>query len=139
MNVYHTFKRISQKLAIKIHKTFDPAEKVDPTDFEQETVAICRNLISREDSELLISPVSGKRYIKNPSSQIFFIIQDGMVDIINHTYSYNVRISLKAYQRLIKAFDHQVEMRRQAMEDEIRSNVKHSLKTIFTKLSHEQI
>lgn len=139
MKVYHTFKRISQKLAIKIHKTFDPAEKVEPTDFEQETVAICRNLIAREDSELLISPVSGKRYIKNPSSQIFFIIQDGMVDIINHTYSYNVRISLKAYQRLIKAFDHQVEMRRQAMEDEIRSNVKHSLKTIFTKLSHEQI
>ncbi len=139
MNLLHTSKRLTQKLAIKIQRAMNPADHVAPTDFEQETVAICRQLISREDSELLISPVSGKRYIKNPTSQIFFIIQDGMVDIINHTYSYNVRISLKAYERLVKAFDMQVEERRQAMEAEIRANVKHSLKSIFSKLSHEQI
>ena len=139
MKPLHTFKRLTQKLAIKIQRSLNPADQIAPTDFEQETVAICRQLISREDSELLISPVSGKRYIKNPTSQIFFIIQDGMVDIINHTYSYNVRISLKAYERLVKAFDMQVEERRQAMEAEIRANVKHSLKSIFSKLSHEQV
>jgi hypothetical protein len=33
----------------------------------------------------------------------------------------------------------EVESRRQEMEDEIRSNVKHSLKTIFQTLSNEAI
>lgn len=139
MTVLHKFKRVSQKLAIKMHKAMNPAERFEPTDFEYETLAICRSLIKRQDSELLISPLSGKRFIKNSSSQIYFIIQDGMVDIINHTYSYNVKITLKAYQRLVKAFDMEVESRRQEMENEIRSNVKHSLKTIFQTLSNETV
>jgi hypothetical protein len=139
MSVYHSFKRVSQKLAIRMHKAMNPAERFEPTDFEAETIAICRSLIKRTDSELLISPLSGKRFIKNSDSQIYFIIQDGMVDIINHTYSYNVKITLKAYQRLVKAFDAEVEARRQSMEAEIRSNVKHSLKTIFQTLSNETI
>jgi len=139
MTILHKFKRVSQKLAIKMHKAMNPAERFEPTDFEYETLAICRSLIKRQDSELLISPLSGKRFIKNSSSQIYFIIQDGMVDIINHTYSYNVKITLKAYQRLVKAFDMEVESRRQEMENEIRSNVKHSLKTIFKTLSNETV
>ena len=139
MTVYHSFKRLSQKLAIRMHKAMDPAQHAQPTEFEFETLAICRSLINRSNSELLISPLSGKRFIKNSDSQIYFIIQDGMVDIINHTYSYNVKITLKAYQRLVKAFDMEVESRRQEMEDEIRSNVKHSLKTIFQTLSNEKI
>jgi len=139
MKVYHSFKRLSQRVAIRMHKAMNPAERFEPTDFESETIAICRSLINKEDSELLISPISGKRFIKNPTSQIYFIIQDGMVDIINHTYSYNVKITLKAYQRLVKAFDMEVEARRQEMEDEIRSNVKHSLKTIFKTLSNEKV
>lgn len=139
MTTFHKFKRVSQKLAIKMHKAMNPAERFEPTDFEAETLAICRSLINRQDSELLISPLSGKRFIKNVNSQIYFIIQDGMVDIINHTYSYNVKITLKAYQRLVKAFDMEVETRRQEMEDEIRSNVKHSLKTIFKTLSNETV
>jgi hypothetical protein len=139
MTVYHSFKRLSQKLAIRMHKAMDPTQHAQPTEFEFETLAICRSLINRSNSELLISPLSGKRFIKNSDSQIYFIIQDGMVDIINHTYSYNVKITLKAYQRLVKAFDMEVESRRQEMEDEIRSNVKHSLKTIFQTLSNETI
>lgn len=139
MKVYHSFKRLSQRVAIRMHKAMNPAERFEPTDFESETIAICRSLINKDDSELLISPISGKRFIKNPTSQIYFIIQDGMVDIINHTYSYNVKITLKAYQRLVKAFDMEVEARRQEMEDEIRSNVKHSLKTIFKTLSNEKV
>ena len=139
MTVYHSFKRVSQKLAIKIHRAMDPAQHTQPAEFESETIAICKSLINRSDSELLISPLSGKRFIKNSDSQIYFIIQDGMVDIINHTYSYNVKITLKAYQRLVKAFDMEVETRRQSMEAEIRSNVKHSLKTIFQTLSNETV
>jgi hypothetical protein len=139
MVVYHKFKRLSQLLAVKMYRSLNTSENSQSTDFECETLAICRSLIKRADSELLISPLSGKRFIKNANSQIYFIIQDGMVDIINHTYSYNVRITLKAYQRLVKTFDMEVEARRQLMEDEIRSNVKHSLKSIFKTLSNEKI
>lgn len=139
MEVYHKFKRLSQLLAVKMYRSLNTSENSQSTDFECETLAICRSLIKRADSELLISPLSGKRFIKNANSQIYFIIQDGMVDIINHTYSYNVKITSKAYQRLVKTFDMEVESRRQFMEDEIRSNVKHSLKSIFKTLSNEKI
>lgn len=139
MTAYHFFKRTSQRLAIKIHKALNPVKGFKATDFEAETIAISRSLIKKPDSELLISPLSGKRFIKNSQSQIYFIIQDDNVEIINHTYSYHVKISLNGYQRLSMAFDSEVESRRMIMENEIRSNVKHSLKSILKTLSNENI
>lgn len=139
MTVSHLFKRTSQRLAIKMHKALNPANSVKSLDYEAETIAISRSLIKRQDSELLISPLSGKRFIKNANLQIYFIIQNDVVEIINHTYSYHVKISLNGHQRLSKVFDSEVEARRMMMEDEIRSNVKHSLKSILKTLSNENI
>jgi adenine-specific DNA methylase len=139
MTVFHFFKRKSQRLAIKMHRALNPSKNSKAIDFEAETIAISRSLIKRQDSELLISPISGKRFIKNLHSQIYFIIQDDNVEIINHTYSYHVKISLNGYQRLARAFDSEVESRRIVMENDIRSNIKHSLKSILETLSNENI
>ena len=38
MTILHKFKRVSQKLAIKMHKAMNPAERFEPTDFEYETL-----------------------------------------------------------------------------------------------------
>ena len=39
----------------------------------------------------------------------------------------------------MKTFDIEIEKRREAMENEIRSNVKHSLSNIFKTIRHEKV
>jgi hypothetical protein len=45
----------------------------------------------------------------------------------------------KSHERLIRMFDMEVEIRRNIMESEIRSNIKHSLSNIYKNLVNEQI
>ena len=47
--------------------------------------------------------------------------------IVNHNYSYNIDIWGRPYEKLAHIFDHEVERRREKMEMEIKSNVKHLL------------
>jgi gas vesicle protein len=134
-NMIHKFKRYSQRLAIKIVKSFTPSHQM--SEYEREGINICRKLVAKRESTLLISPISGKRYIKSEDGQIFIVIEDLQITIVNHQYSYNIRISDKTYQKIRGFFDTEVERRREDMETEIRSNVKHSLYTIYKNLTNE--
>ena len=93
----------------------------------------------KESTVLLISPISGKRYIKSDDKNIFIIIEHSLMTIVNHSYSYTVDIYGKPFLRLAKLFDQEVEKRRQEMEQEIRSNVKHSLSNIYENLTSNKI
>ena len=85
------------------------------------------------------SPISGKRYIESDDKQLFIIIEHDQITIVNHQYSYNINLWGKPMERLIKTFDIEIEKRREAMEIEIRSNVKHSLSNIFKTIRHEKV
>jgi hypothetical protein len=137
----HSLKRSTQRVGIKVTKLFNPELTTNVrAGHHAETVGICKQLIKREDTVLLISPISGKKYIKSEKFQLFIILFNNRVMIVNHTYSYTVDLEDKAYERLIRIFDTEVEKRREDMEIEIRNNVKHSLSTIYTKvLANEQI
>jgi hypothetical protein len=134
----HKIKRLFQKLALKIYKLSNQ-QNIPKNEYESECVAICKNLILKEHTSLLISPISGKRYIKSDDNQIFIIIEPKQLTIVNHQYSYNIDIWGKPFDRISKIFDIEVEKRREKMEIEIRSNVKHSLINIYNNLTHEQI
>lgn len=88
---------------------------------------------------MLMSPISGKRYIESDDKQLFIIIEHNQITIVNHQYSYNINLWGKPMERLTKMFDIEVEKRREAMENEIRSNVKHSLSNIFKTIRREQV
>ena len=136
----HVIKRLFQKLAIKVYSMANQNKNSIPkNEYETECVAICKNLISKRDTSLLISPISGKRYIKSDDNQIFIIIEPKQLTIVNHQYSYNIDIWGKPFERISKMFDIEVEKRREKMENEIRSNVKHSLTNIYKNLTYEQI
>ena len=107
--------------------------------FNVESFAICKRLISKRETTLLISPISGKRYIKSDDNQLFIIIEGHQLTIVNHQYSYNIDIAGKAYERISQIFDAEVEKRREKMEAEIRSNVKHSLSNIYKNLLSEEV
>lgn len=134
----HKIKRLFQILALKIYRISNQ-QPIPKNEYESECVAICKNLILKEHTSLLISPISGKRYIKSDDNQIFIIIEPKQLTIVNHQYSYNIDIWGKPFERISKIFDIEVEKRREKMELEIRSNVKHSLINIYNNLTHEQI
>ena len=134
----HTFKRFSQKVAIRVLKMLDPSKYLAPkNEYEAETISICKRLASAEGSTLLMSPISGKRYIRSKDNQIHVIIEGHLVTIVNHSYSYVIPMEGKSHERLIRMFDMEVEAQRDVMEDEIRANIKHSLSTIYKSLVNE--
>lgn len=139
MPILHNFKRFFQKITLKILRLSDPQPNEQKGEFESETLSICKKLINNTNSKLLISPISGKRYIKNDEKQIFIILELRRITIVNHTYSYNIDILTKPYNNLVRFFDNEVEKRRQKMEEEIRSNVKHSLVNIYNNIINEKV
>ena len=134
----HKFKRFSQKVAIRVLKMLDPSKYMAPkNEYETETIAICKRLASAEGSTLLMSPISGKRYIRSKDNQVHVIIEGHLVTIVNHSYSYVIPMEGKSHERLIRMFDMEVEAQRDVMEGEIRANIKHSLSTIYKSLVNE--
>ena len=136
----HKFRRAIQKMALFLNRLgsrYPNHEKI--SDYERESLAICAKLIHDEENVLLLSPISGKRYIKSDKAQVFVIIENGLITIVNHQYSYNIDLWGKAMERIIRLFDVEVEKRRTQMENEIRSNVKHSLSNIYKSLVHEKV
>jgi hypothetical protein len=136
----HRFKRFTQRVAIAILRMADPSKYEAPkNEYEVEALAICKRLSARKTSTLLMSPISGKRYIRSKDNQIHVIIDGHLVTIVNHSYSYVIPMEGKSHERLIRMFDMEVEARRNVMESEIRANIKHSLSNIYENLVNEQI
>ena len=125
--------RLLFKIYLNLKEIFDPTPPV--TEEEIITVEICKKLISDSESELTYAPISGKRFIKNESKHMFVVIEHHTINLINHVYSYSVYLSKNSdYNEIVVSFDKILEDKRQCLEDEIRSNIQHSLQTILKKL-----
>ena len=133
MNLHlHKFKRLIQKWYISIVRLSTPP--MEKSEYERDCIAICKKLISKEDTVLLLTPISNKRYIRNEELQIFVILEGHNVKVINHVYSYTVFLEQKPWENIVVAFDNEVEKRREAFEKEIMSNIKHSLQNILQNI-----
>jgi hypothetical protein len=118
---------------LNLKERFDPTPPIPEE--ERITVEICKKLISDPDSELTYAPISAKRFIKNESKSMFVVIEHHTINLINHVYSYSVYLSKNSdYNEIIGGFDKILEKKRQSLEDEITSNIQHSLQTILKKL-----
>jgi hypothetical protein len=135
----HNFKRILQRISIKLIRLLDMEKQgINYSQYEMEAFHICKTLIKKPETVLLMSN-SGKKYIKSDDSEIFIIITNDDITIINHSYSYNISLKGKAYFRIINLFNDEIEKRRMDMENEIRSNIKHSLNMIYKSLKDENV
>lgn len=128
-------KKYFRQFYIKLYKWNTKMDYVLKSEYEPIAIKICRTAISFDSSTLLICPKTGKRYVKNDILKNYIIIQPHQIDIINHTYQYNVPVCFKTYNTVVNMFDGHVEERRQAMESEIRSNVNYSLESIYKNLN----
>lgn len=136
----HNFKRFSQKIGVKFLRTMDlDNHKNVKSQFENESISICHKLINDPESTLIMSPISGKRYIENKNHHIHITVEQNLLTITNHLYSYHVDIFGKAYSRIQKMFDSELNKRCNSYEEEIYSNIKHSLTNIYKNLNHELV
>jgi len=123
------------KLYLYLKNKFDPPKP--PKDEELFCVQICEKLIKLEDSKLYYSPLSHKRFIRNESKDMFIVLESLTINLINHVYSYNVYIETgNLYSEIITKFDEELERRRTLLEEEIKTNIKHSLKSILDRVSN---
>lgn len=128
-NLYHTFRRFVQRQTLKAIRYVQ--SDYEKSVYENDSISICKKLINQKDSILLLTPRSGKRYIKSESSDIFIILDNHRIKVINHIYAYDIHVTDKSWTKLMDYFDTEVEKRREEFEKQITSNIQSSLKKIL--------
>lgn len=106
-------------------------------DYESLSASICRKLMTREDTKFAIAPLSEKRYIINESLGMFIVLEPDMrtVELTNHVYHYTVKMSDKTFRSIANTFDTKVEGIRIKYEQEIHTQIQHSLHNVLQKLN----
>jgi len=134
------FKRLYKRFKVRLSKigrssamkTYEEVELHEKTAFK-----ICVKLISDKDSDFMIAPMSQKRFIINEKLNLFIIIDYGRVEITNHVFHYDVRLSNRDYERITYLYDTETEKRRMKTEITIKSNIKNTLEKVYDAISKE--
>jgi hypothetical protein len=131
------FKRIKVRWILWTKKTsLMKTYEEEVVSYERTCFKICLKLISNPNSEFMIAPMSQKRYIKNDIFQIFVMMDSHRVEITNHVFNYNVKLSERDWQRLTYIFDTETEKRRMESENEVNSRITHSLDIVLERISN---
>jgi hypothetical protein len=134
------FKRLYKRFKVRLSKigrssamkTYEEVELHEKTAFK-----ICVKLISDKNSDFMIAPMSQKRFIINEKLNLFIIIDYGRVEITNHVFHYDVRLSNRDYERITYLYDTETESRRVKTEMTIKSNIKNTLEKVYDAISKE--
>lgn len=136
--IFNFFKRLAIRRIVKSRNQFDYQ---DPGLLGDVHIckAICRKLITSEGSKFLIAPLSSQRYIKHSELGIFVILDDKKISVINHEYYYsNILMSNRDWDKLTNMYDTKVEKIRQELKNEMKSQIKYSLKGILDKVDNSK-
>ena len=87
----------------------------------------------------MIAPMSNKRYIKNTAFDMFVTMDHGRIEITNHVFNYNVKLSDRDWQRITFIFDTETEKRRSETEQDVSSQIKNSLQHVLEKLENHVV
>lgn len=137
MSIKHLIKRKIQKVVINSKRKIICDTSTVKNDNEDNIISICRNLIKNKSTELLICPISGKRYIINKKLETYIVISDRAIDLVNKKHLFNNTICLKSYDIILTIFNGHVEMRRKELEEKIFADVKQSLDTIREEIKQD--
>lgn len=112
-----------------------PQYEEKPSLYEKVSFKICLKCINHDESEFMIDPITDKRYINNDELGIFISLSDRRVDITNHVYHYNVKLTSRNWSRIIFIFDKETNKRRVDMENTVNSQIKNSLNDVYERIS----
>ena len=133
LRFYKRFKvylgKLNRSSAMKTHEEVELHEK---TAFK-----ICVKVISHKDSDFMIAPMSNKRYILNETLNLFIVIDYGRIEITNHVFHYDVKLTGRDFDRVIYLYDNETEKRRSNAEMEVKGNIKNSLQKVLEKIEQK--
>jgi hypothetical protein len=133
VNVVGYIPRLMFKVYLYLQDRFDPKPPI--AEEEKFCIEITKELIDRESSVLTLAPLSQKRFIKNDELGMFVMIDNRVINIINHIYSYTLVIEdSNSYEEILSNFDKKLDSIRISLEAEFRSNIQNSLKNILDSI-----
>lgn len=129
--IKHKLKRMYLKMYIWYKKNIlNPDMKdIELSENEKKALSIALIVLKNEKSVLSLCPITGKRYIRY--NDYFIVIDTNRIQLVNHVYGYDIFITGKQFYNLRIKFDNKLYNHFQEMENEILSNVKHSLDKIL--------
>lgn len=130
----YKLKRFYLKYYIKFKKHSVFKTPYQESGHEKICVAICRETINHADSKFSIAPIANKRYIVNKTLDIFIILEDSRIEITNHVYHYDVFLPEKQMTKLINHYDNKVDQLRLDYEEQIKSQIKNTLQSIYQEI-----
>lgn len=138
--VKHRIKRLFQKISIKSQRkmVFDVDKDRPESPYSTEAFSMCKYFITRADSVLTMS-TDGTKYIDNNVENVNIMIRKNLVEIVvNKTYIYDIVLKERVYQRVVRIFDNNLNMRRKVKDDAIINGVKYSLKNIYETIKNKE-
>jgi len=134
-----TFKKFYVKLRVKLRNMMvQPEHYVEEKKYTTMCVSVAKTLISLPDSELIYTPKSYKYYIKNDRLGIYMVINNDVLSVTNHSYSYEVKLTGKSTRILTNNFDYHLELRGQTFDLEMIKQIKESLSSVYQKLEVQE-
>lgn len=132
------FKRIKLKTYIWITKgsSLSQSQEDDISSYEKTCFRICLKTIKHKNTKFMIAPMSQKRYLENKDMDIFITISDGRIDLTNHVYHYDVKLTKRDWERITYVFDNETEKRRLKYEDIVNSQIRNSLDNVLQRISN---
>ena len=132
------FSRLKLKFYIWTKKPslMAPTFQEENATYERTCFKICLKVIQHINTEFMIAPMSDKRYLKNDDMAIFITMTDRRVEITNHVFNYNVKLTTRDWQRLTNIFDTEADKRRLNYEQVINSQITNSLHDILVRVSN---
>ena len=129
------FKRLYFKMRLAYRKQYYTQQ--DSNRYERAPLFICMKLLKIEDSLLLIAPVSDDKYIYNERLGILVSLLGNRGTIVDRTYSYDIHLLNKDWDKIERMFLNEMQKRTKKVEEQIVSNVKHSLDNIYSKINKD--
>jgi len=132
--------RFLKRLRVRFNKigrssTLKSYEEIEP--YEKTAFRICVKVISHPNSEFMIAPMSNKRFIINEELNLFIIIDHIRVEITNHVFHYDVKLSSRDFERVSYLYDTETEKRRTSLEVEVKGNIQNSLQKVLMKIDNK--
>jgi hypothetical protein len=142
--LYHRFILfIKVKIYSWIIKSKDEIfEKLDPkpilNEKQKAMIEVVKSIVSAQDADLLIAPISGTRYVK--LGEIYLKIDSNVeegsfIELINGKFIHHVQFSDKTIDKdILKIFDEETEKRRKIMEKSIWDKTARSLESVLQEI-----
>lgn len=135
-NIKHNIKRYFQKRSIETRKGIDKNSYTHRTEFENNAVCICRNLIKRKGTTLLGNYITQERDIDNEELDIHIMVTDTVIEICAPSYSSIFPICKKSYDKICRVFDGHQDVDRKKMHDKRRAKMVNSLDKIYNEVNN---